>query len=40
MFLNKCLANNRPLIEYAFKAHQKGLILPDTYLLNQYMDVK
>ena len=34
MFLNKCLANNRPLIEYAFKAHQKGLILPDTYLLD------
>lgn len=34
MFLNKCLANNRPLIEYVFKAHQKGLILPDTYLLD------
>ena len=34
MFLNQCLQNNSKLIEFAFHAHQQGLILPDTYLLD------
>ena len=34
MFLDRCIENNPKLIEYAFKAHQEGLILPDTYILD------
>lgn len=34
MFLEKLIQNNYPLYEYAFKAHQSGEILPDTYLLD------
>lgn len=34
MFLKSCLQNNSKLIEFAFHAHQQGLILPDTYLLD------
>lgn len=34
MFLNKLIENNPKLFDYAFKAHQDGLILPDTYILD------
>ncbi|MBQ7223757.1 MAG: alanine racemase [Erysipelotrichaceae bacterium] len=34
MFLNKLIENNPQLAEFAFKAHQRGEILPDTYLLD------
>lgn len=34
MFLDKLMNNNPSLVEYAFKAHREGLILPDTYLLD------
>ena len=34
MFLQKVQENNRPLVEYAFELQQKGLILPDTYVLD------
>ena len=34
MFLEKVQENNRPLVEYAFELQQKGLILPDTYVLD------
>ena len=34
MFLEKVQENNRSLVEYAFELQQKGLILPDTYVLD------
>lgn len=34
MFIEKVQENNRALIEFAFHLHQKGLILPDTYVLD------
>jgi predicted amino acid racemase len=34
MFLEKVQENNKPLVEYAFELQQKGLILPDTYVLD------
>lgn len=34
MFLHRILQTNRPLVEYAFWAHQKGDLLPDTYLID------
>ena len=34
MFLSKLKKNNPALLDYAFYAHQNGLILPDTYLLD------
>ena len=34
MFLEKLQENNKRLVEYAFDAHQKGLVLPDTYILD------
>lgn len=34
MFLQKVQENNRPLVEFAFELQQKGLILPDTYVLD------
>ena len=34
MFLNKLIENNSKLIETAFKLHNNGDILPDTYLLD------
>ncbi|MGN1406008.1 MAG: alanine racemase [Erysipelotrichaceae bacterium] len=34
MFLERLIQNNYPLYEYAYKAHQSGEILPDTYLLD------
>ena len=34
MFLQKVCENNRPLVEYAFELQQKGLILPDTYVID------
>lgn len=34
MFLNKLLENNRPLVEFAQKAHFDGILLPDTYILD------
>lgn len=34
MFLNKLKENNPALLRYAFQAHRRGDILPDTYLLD------
>ena len=34
MFLNKLKENNPALLQYAFEAHRRGDILPDTYLLD------
>lgn len=34
MFLNKLRENNPALLRYAFEAHRRGDILPDTYLLD------
>lgn len=34
MFLEKLQKNNPELLEFAFKAQQTGLVLPDTYLLD------
>lgn len=34
MFLNKLCENNPALLQYAFEAHRRGDILPDTYLLD------
>ena len=34
MFLKKLKENNPALLDYAFYAHQNGLIYPDTYLLD------
>ncbi len=34
MFLTKLKENNPALLDYGFYAHQNGLILPDTYLLD------
>mgnify|MGYP000874253255 CR=1 FL=1 len=34
MFLKKTFEQNRALVEFAFKAHRDGLILPDTYLID------
>ncbi len=34
MFLNRLRQNNPALLQYAFEAHQRGDILPDTYLLD------
>ena len=34
MFLHKTIQQNRPLVEYGFKALRDGLILPDTYLID------
>lgn len=34
MFLQKVQENNKPLVEFAFELQQKGLILPDTYVLD------
>lgn len=34
MFLNQVIKHNPPLIEYAFKLHQSGQILPDTYVID------
>ena len=34
MFLDKTMERNSPLIEYAVSAHQKGLILPDSFILD------
>ena len=34
MFLQKALENNRPLVDFAFSAHRRGELLPNTYLLD------
>ena len=34
MFLDRLIKNNYSLFDYAFKAHQSGVILPDTYILD------
>ncbi|MBQ7888220.1 MAG: alanine racemase [Erysipelotrichaceae bacterium] len=34
MFLQKVQENNRALVEFAFELQQKGLVLPDTYILD------
>ena len=34
MFINKLKENNPALLQYAFEAHRRGDILPDTYLLD------
>lgn len=34
MFLNKMLSQNKKLVEIAFDLHQKGLILPDSYIVD------
>ncbi len=34
MFLSKVQENNKALVEYAFELQQKGMILPDTYVLD------
>lgn len=34
MFIERVLENNRELVDFAFEAHQKGDILPDTYVLD------
>ena len=34
MFLKKLLAENMPLVEYALFCHNKGTLLPDTYLID------
>ncbi len=34
MFLQKTMTANRPLIDFAFSAHQRGALLPNTYLLD------
>lgn len=34
MFLQKALENNRALVDFAFSAHRRGELLPNTYLLD------
>ncbi len=34
MFINKMLETNKPLLETSFTFHQKGLILPDSYVID------
>jgi len=34
MFLKSVLKRNRPLAAFAFQAHEKGLLAPDTYILD------